>query len=83
MLTRRHWRNYVKACRDRDPEMPVWAPSTTDKLGDSVFQIMTEVGLLSANSKPSLQMIHYEPEIMAYLQERQLDEVTRAMQAFI
>jgi hypothetical protein len=83
VLTRRHWRNYVNACRERDPEMTVWALSTTDKLGDSVFQIMTEVGLLSANSKPSLQMIHYEPEIMAYLHERQLDDIIGAMQAFI
>lgn len=82
-LTRRHWRNYVQACRERDPDMTVWAQSTTDKLGDSVFQMLAEVGMLSENTKPSLQMVHYQTEIMEYLKTKQLGDVVRAMQAFI
>jgi hypothetical protein len=82
-LTRRHWRTFVASCRERDPEMPIWTQSTTDKLGDSVFQILTEVGMLSDGSKPLLQRVHYQPEIMSYLHEHKCDEVVRAMQAFI
>ena len=55
----------------------------TDKLGDSVFQILTEVGMLSEGSKPSLQRVHYQPEIMSYLREHKCEEVVRAMQAFL
>lgn len=82
-LARRHWRTFVASCRERDPEMPSWTQSTTDKLGDSVFQILTEVGMLSEGSKPSLQRVHYQPEIMSYLREHKCEEVVRAMQAFL
>ena len=82
-LTRRNWRSYVEACRERDPAMSVWTQSTTDKLGDSVFQIMAEVGMLSESAKPALLSVHYQPEIMEYLKQRHRDDVLRAMQAFI
>jgi len=82
-LTRRHWRGYVGACRERDPAMPVWTQSTTDKLGDSVFQILTEVGMLSAGPKPILLPIHYQAEIMDYLKNCHRDNMLRAMQAFL
>jgi len=82
-LTRRDWRNYVAACQERDPEMSVWSQSTTDKLGDSVFQILGEVGMLSDASKPLLQPVHYQAEIVGYLKEHKFEDVLRAMQAFI
>ena len=63
--------------------MPIWTQSTTDKLGDSVFQILAEVGMLSKASKPELQRVHYQPEILSYLEEQKYDEVIRAMQTFI
>jgi len=83
VLTRSHWRSYVDACHERDPEMSEWSASTTNKLGDSVFRILTEVGMLSENEKPILQQVHYEPEIMNYLRDRPFDEIRRAMQAFL
>ncbi|MBS1073674.1 DUF1819 family protein [Gluconobacter sp. Dm-73] len=83
VLTRRHWRNYVETCRERDPDMTAWTQSTSDKLGDSVFQILAEVGMLSESSKPSLQVVHYQTEIMDYLRARERDEIVHAMQAFI
>ena len=82
-LARHHWRNYVEACRERDLEMSVWTQSTTDKLGDSVFQILAEVGMLSEGAKPLLQPVHYQSEILSYLKIHKFDEVLRAMQAFI
>ena len=82
-LTRNHWRAYVAACLERDPEMSKWAASTTDKLGDSVFQILTEVGLLSQGSQPVLQPVHYQTEVTGYLKANGFDDVLRAMQAFL
>ena len=82
-LSRSHWRSFVASCHERDPEMPMWSASTTDKLGDSVLRILTEVGMLSEGQKPTLQPVHYEPEVMNYLKDQQFDEVLRAMQVFL
>ncbi|RYG96858.1 MAG: DUF1819 family protein [Alphaproteobacteria bacterium] len=81
-LTRSHWLAYVQGCLERDPEMTTWSSSTTNKLGDSVFQILTEVGMLSEVKSPMLQPVYYQPEVLAYLQQRHFPEVLRAMQAF-
>lgn len=67
VLTRSHWLAYVEGCLERDPEMTEWTASTTNKLGDSVFQILTEVGLLSEADRPTLQPVYYQPEVVAYL----------------
>lgn len=82
-LTRSLWRNYVDRCRERDPDMSIWTQSTTDKLGDSAFQILTEVGLLSTGTKLVLQSVYYQTEIMDYLKARDCNNVIRAMQPFI
>ncbi len=82
-LTRSSWRSFVAACRERDPEMSDWSASTTDKLGDSVLRILTEVGMLSEGSRPTLQPVHYEPEIVSYLKDPRFEDVRRAMQVFL
>lgn len=82
-LARSHWRTFVASCQDRDPEMSQWSASTTDKLGDTAFRILTEVGMLTESEKPTLQPVHYEPEILRCLQDQKLDEVLRAMQVFL
>lgn len=82
-LTRSHWRSFVAACHERDPEMSEWSASTTDKLGDSALRILTEVGMLTDDETPTLQPVHYEPEIMDYLKEEGFDDVLLAMQVFL
>ena len=82
-LTRNHWRSFVAACHERDSEMSEWAASTTDKLGDTVLRILTEVGMLSEGAKPNLQPVHDEPEVMDYLKDPQFEEVRHAMQVFL
>lgn len=82
-LTRNHWRLFVASCQERDPEMSEWSASTTDKLGDSVLRILTEVGMLSDGEKPTLQPVHYEPEVIQCLKTENFEEVLRAMQVFL
>jgi len=82
-LTRSNWRSFVASCQERDPEMSEWSASTTDKLGDSVLRILTEVGMLTEGDKPTLQPVHYEPEVMNYLKDPQFEEIRRAMQVFL
>ena len=82
-ITRNHWRSFVASCHERDPEMSDWSPSTTDKLGDSVLRILTEVGMLNDGGKPVLQPVHYEPEVLRCLKHQGFDQVLRAMQVFL
>lgn len=82
-LTRSHWLAHVEACLERDPEMTQWSAATTNKLGDSAFQILTEVGMLSDADRPMLQPVYYQPEVLTYLNQGDFPEVVRAMQAFI
>lgn len=82
-LSRNHWRTFVASCKERDPEMSEWSAPTTDKLGDSVLRILTEVGMLTEGDKHTLQPVHYEPEVMKYLRAENFDEVLRAMQVFL
>ncbi|WP_295633234.1 DUF1819 family protein [Novosphingobium sp.] len=82
-ITRSHWRSFVASCHERDPEMSDWSASTTDKLGDSVLRILTEVGMLSEGGKPMLQPVHYEHEVLNCLKDQGFDEVLRAMQVFL
>ncbi|OYU71400.1 MAG: hypothetical protein CFE28_16225 [Alphaproteobacteria bacterium PA2] len=82
-LTRSHWRAYLDGCRERDPMMPVWSTSTAEKLGDSTFQILLEIGMLSDADRPMLQPVYYQPEVIAELNKGGFSEILRAMQAFI
>ena len=82
-LTRSHWRSFVAACQERDPDMSIWSESTSNKLGDSVLRILVEVGMLSEGEKPTLLPVHYQPEVLDYLKKRKCDDVLRAMQVFI
>jgi len=82
-LTRNHWRSFVASCQERDPEMSEWSASTTDKLGDSVLRILTEVGMLTDGERPTLQSVDFESEVMNCLTDQQFEEVRRAMQVFL
>ena len=39
--------------------------------------------MLSEGEKPTLQPVHYEPEVMNYLKGENFDDVLRAMQVFL
>lgn len=82
-LVRSHWRSFVRTCSERDPQMPEWTQSTTDKLGDTVFRILAEVGMLSDGQPSCLQPVYYQSEVLDYLRDQSFDDVLRAMQAFI
>lgn len=50
-LPRKLWNEFVYHLQDEDPWMPVWSDATTNKLGDSVFQILRESGFIG-DTKP-------------------------------
>lgn len=79
-LPRRFWLSFLEDCRDRDPEMPGWEDSTANKLGDSVYRILAEVGYLSGGKKYILQPVRISGEVLAYLRNYDEDYVLRCIQ---
>ncbi|MGO6943415.1 DUF1819 family protein [Rhizobium johnstonii] len=81
-LSRNNWETFVAGCHERDAEMSDWSPSTVNKLGDTVFQILSEVGLLSDGKTTMLQPVAYERAVLDMLKRGGYDHVIRCMQVF-
>ncbi len=79
-LPRKLWPEFLEKCRDRDPHMPEWQESTANKLGDSVYRILVEVGYLMDNKKYILQPVRISGEVMSYLRDNEEDYVLRCIQ---
>lgn len=79
-LPRKLWPEFLEKCRDRDPHMPEWQESTANKLGDSVYRILAEVGYLMDNKNYVLQPVRISGEVMSYLRDNEEDYVLRCMQ---
>lgn len=79
-LPKKLWLDFVEKCQDRDPDMPLWQESTANKLGDSVYRILAEVGYLQDNQRYILQPIQISSEVMAYLREYEEHYVLRCIQ---
>lgn len=81
-LSRTNWETFVAGCHERDAEMSDWSSSTVNKLGDTAFQILSEVGLLSDGKTTMLQPVAYERAVLDMLKRGGYDHVIRCMQVF-
>jgi hypothetical protein len=79
-LPRKLWLDFIDKCHDREPNMPEWRESTTNKLGDTVYRILAEAGYLLDNRKYILQPVQISREVMAYLRDHEEDYVLRCVQ---
>ena len=79
-LPRKLWTDFVERCHDSDPLMPEWQESTTNRLGDTVYRILTEAGYLLDNKKYALQPVRISGEVMGYLRDHEEDYVLRCIQ---
>lgn len=79
-LPRKLWSEFIDKCHDRDPNMPEWQESTANKLGDSVYRILAEVGYLLDSKKYILQPVRISGEVMAYLRDNEENYVLRCIQ---
>lgn len=79
-LPRKLWLDFIDKCHNREPNMPEWRESTTNKLGDTVYRILAEVGFLLDNKKYILQPVSISGEVMAYLRDNDEKYVLRCIQ---
>jgi hypothetical protein len=78
-LSNQLWREYIEACRGRDPEMPQWSASTIARLRSSVFQILAQAGYVDNTRALRLQAVHLAPEVLGYLRDREERYVLRCL----
>ena len=79
-LPRELWSRYLEVCQCRDPEIPPWAESTRRKLGQNVFQILAEVGLIESTRSLTLRRVELEREVLSYLKKQKETRVLRCLQ---
>ena len=68
-LEHRVWRDYIDACRGRDPDMPLWSESTVNKLRSVVFAILAEAGYLSDTTSLTMQTVFVDIGLAAHLRD--------------
>ena len=78
-LTKNLWRDYLEACRGRDPQMPEWQESTIKRMGSSVFQILAQAGYIKDTRTMLLQRAHITAEVIGYLERNHEDYVLRCI----
>lgn len=66
-LELRHWQDYLDGCRGRDPEMPLWSESTSNKLRSVVFSMLAEAEYLENTRSLRIQNVFVDDQLVAYL----------------
>jgi hypothetical protein len=79
-LSKATWEDYLKDCRGRDPDMPLWNESTRRRLRSSVYQILAQAGFIENTRTLKLQPVHIAPQVLQYLRARGEDYVLRCIQ---
>lgn len=79
-LSKSIWEDYLKDCRGRDPDMPLWNESTRRRLRSSVYQILSQAGLIESTRTLKLQPLHIAPQVLQYLRDHGEDYVLRCIQ---
>ena len=79
-LPRKLWNEYVEHLQNEDPNMPVWSEATTNKLGDSAFQILKESGFITGTRTYRLHPIQVAPAVLAYLRDSGQNDVIERLQ---
>ncbi len=79
-LTPAIWDQFVLACKQRDPLMEDFPPSTAKKMRSVVHKILVEVGYLKSAHDWHLKKIEIVPEVMGYLRNNNEEYVLRCIQ---
>ena len=79
-LPRKLWTEFIEHLQNQDPAMPVWNPSTVNKLGDNVYRMLAEVGFIADTKSYSLQPVRIAAEVLAYLRKHDEQYVIERMQ---
>jgi hypothetical protein len=78
-LSARSWDEFFAGCTVRDPAIVKWSAPVVAKLGQNVFRMLAEVGILASTQTKQLQKISLYPELVAVLERDGEEAVLRAL----
>lgn len=79
-LTPSLWDEFVLSCKQRDPSMEDFPPSTAKKMRSVVHKILVEVGYLQSAHNWTLKKIEIMPEIADYLVRHEEEYIQKCIQ---
>lgn len=79
-LTPALWDEFVLSCKQRDPSMDNFPPSTAKKMRSVVHKILVEAGYLQSAHNWTLKKIEIMPEIADYLVRHNEEYVRKCIQ---
>jgi hypothetical protein len=79
-LTPALWDEFVVLCKQRDPLMDDFPPSTAKKMRSVIHKILVEVGYLKSAHNWHLKKIEIVPELIDYLNDNNEKYVLRCIQ---
>jgi hypothetical protein len=79
-LTPALWEEFIVSCKQRDPLMEDFPPSTEKKMRSVVHKILVEVGYLQSAHNWTLKRIEILPEITDYLENNNESYVLKCIQ---
>jgi hypothetical protein len=68
-LAQYQWTDFLEDRSHRDPAISDWTESSKKKMGQVVFRILTEVGLLQSTRSLRLQHMLVRPEVKVLLED--------------
>lgn len=74
------WNEFLDDRAHRDPAISHWAETSRRKMGQVVFRMMAEVGLLASTRNPALQHMVVRPEIINLLESSDRQRLKACME---
>jgi hypothetical protein len=79
-ISNKMFADYLDACRERDPLMPVWTEGTQKRIRSSVFQMLAQAGYIESTRSLKLQAVHIADQVINCLKANREDYVLRCLQ---
>ncbi|MBI9018586.1 MAG: DUF1819 family protein, partial [Phycisphaerae bacterium] len=79
-LSKKVWDEYINHCRQRDPMLKEFPPTTATKIRTNVHKILVEAGYLRDRKSLLLQRPDVAGEVIDYLQNKNESYVLKCMQ---
>lgn len=73
------WQDFLDECSQRDSRIAKWTESSRKRMGQMVFSILAEYGLLSSNRTLKLQSVRVRSELVTQLEDSQCSRTLSCM----
>lgn len=73
------WHDFLEERISRDPAIAGWAASSRRKMGQVVFRMLSEVGLITDVRNRTLRPLMVRPEVMSLLEDHRLARIQNCL----